>query len=150
MVYSSVGQITLERIPHDKQVAVRTLSILGNPYRKISKMLGIGLGTITAINAMVPSNTDEVEQYKKRLISESYGLSTRAWIRVSDEKLDAMNALQLTTIGAIGIDKARDMEGSNRPVFNIINVAADLSKRLGELKQKQAALMQLEQDNTCV
>src|ERR1700732_4706853 len=123
--------ITLERIPHDKQVAVRTLSILGNSYRKISKMLGIGLGTITAINSMVPSESAEVEQYKKRLIGESYGLSTRAWLRVSDEKLDAMNALQLTTIGAIGIDKARDMEGSNRPVFNIINVAADLSKRLG-------------------
>ena len=135
--------ITLERIPHDKQVAVRTLSILGNPYRKISKMLGIGLGTITAINAMVPSDSEEVEQFKKRLIGESYGLSTRAWVRVTDEKLDAMNALQLTTIGAIGIDKARDMEGSNRPVFNIINVAADLSKRLGELKQKQAALMQV-------
>ena len=136
--------ITLERIPHDKQVAVKTLAFLGYPYRKIAKALSVSLPTIVFINKQVPSNSHEVEQFKKQLIGESYGLTARAWNRISDEKLDAMNALQLTTIGAIGIDKARDMEGSNRPVFNIINVAADIQKGIAELERKQAALLSLE------
>lgn len=61
-------------------------------------------------------------------------------VRVTDEKLDVMNALQLTTIAAINIDKARDMEGANRPVFNIVNVVGDIQKNLAELERKQAAL----------
>lgn len=133
--------ITLERIPHDKQVAVRTLCLLGQPYRKISKALDISMDAITVINRQFPSNHEEVEQYKKRLTCEAYGLSSRAWMRVTDDKLDKMNALQLTTIGAIGVDKARDMEGSNRPVFNIVNVVGDLTKGIAELKQKQQALL---------
>ena len=136
-----MGRITLERIPHDKQVAVRTLTLLGQSYRTISKALDISLMSITAINKQFPSNDQEVEHYKKRLTNEAYGLSSRAWMRVTDEKLEKMNAIQLTTIGAIGIDKARDMEGSNRPVFNLVNVVGDITKGLAEMKQKQQALM---------
>lgn len=136
--------ITLERIPHDKQVAVATFADMGYSQSKIARSLDISRGVVHSILLQFPSNNAEVEQCKKTMISKSYGLAHRAFNRITDVKLDAMNALQLTTIGAIGIDKARDMEGSNRPVFNIINVAADLSKRLGDLKQKQAALMQLQ------
>jgi hypothetical protein len=92
------------------------------------------------INRQFPSNSDEIEQCKKRLIGESYGLVARAWNRVTDDKLDAMNALQLTTIGAIGVDKARDMEGSNRPVVNIVTMVGDLSSRLTDIKRKQQAI----------
>jgi len=141
-----MGAITLQRIPHDKQVAIRTLTVLGQPYRRIAKALDVSMDVITVVNRQFPSNSDEVEQYKKRLLNEAYGLSSRAWMRVTDDKLDAMNALQLTTIGAIGIDKARDMEGSNRPIFNVIQVAADISKGLGELKAKQQALMALKDE----
>lgn len=132
--------ITLERIPHDKQVAVRTMTMFGIPYRKIQKAVDIGHDAITWINRQFPSNSQEVEDCKKRLISESYGLTARAWNRVTDDKLDAMNALQLTTIGAIGVDKARDMEGSNRPVVNIVTMVGDLSSRLNDIKRKQQAL----------
>jgi hypothetical protein len=141
--------ITLERIPHDKQVAVATFADLGYSQAKISRSLDISRNVVHSILAQFPSDSAEVEHCKKTMISKSYGIAHRAFNRVTDEKLDAMNALQLTTIGAIGIDKARDMEGSNRPVFNIINVAADLSKRLSDIKQKQAALMEL-RSNTSV
>jgi hypothetical protein len=132
--------ITLERIPHDKQVQVRTLSMFGTPYRTIAKLVGIGKDAIISINRQFPSNTDEIDQCKKRMIGEAYGLTARSWLRVTDDKLDAMNALQLTTIGAIGVDKARDMEGSNRPVVNIVTMVGDLSSRLTDIKHKQQAL----------
>ena len=132
--------ITLERIPHDKQVQVRTLTMFGTPYRKIAKLVGVGKDVIVSINKQFPVNSSEIEDFKKRLIGESYGLVARAWNRVTDDKLDAMNALQLTTIGAIGVDKARDMEGSNRPVVNIVTMGGDLSSRLTDIKRKQQAI----------
>ena len=132
--------ITLERIPHDKQVQVRTLTMFGTPYRKIAKLVGVGKDVIVSINKQFPVNSSEIEDFKKRLIGESYGLVARAWNRVTDDKLDAMNALQLTTIGAIGVDKARDMEGSNRPVVNIVTMVGDLSSRLTDIKRKQQAI----------
>ena len=132
--------ITLERIPHDKQVAIRTMTVMGIPYRKIQSSLCVSHDVITAINRQIPSNSQEVEQYKKGLINESYGLSQRAFNRVSDEKLDAMNALQLTTISAIAIDKARDMEGSNRPVFNIVEMSVSINRVIAESTQRLQAI----------
>lgn len=128
--------ITLERIPHEKQVAVKTFLMLGHSYRKIAKALDISTGTITTINRQSPANIDEVEQFKKRLIAESYSLTARAWNRVTDDKLEHMNALQLTTIGAIGIDKARDMEGSNRPVFNVVTVINECKQTREKLERE--------------
>jgi hypothetical protein len=56
--------LTLERIPHDKQVAVRTMTMFGIPYRKISKAVDIGTDAIVMINRQFPSNSDEIEQCK--------------------------------------------------------------------------------------
>ena len=132
--------ITLERIPHDKQVAVATFFDLGYSKSKIARSLDVSRNVVQKVIAQFPSNSIELEQCKKSIISKSYGLVARAWNRVTDDKLDAMNALQLTTIGAIGVDKARDMEGSNRPVVNIVTMVGDLSSRLTEIKRKQQAL----------
>lgn len=132
--------ITLERIPHDKQVAIRSLQLVGYPGRKIAKLVGVSPDVTWQVARMFPSNSSEVEQCKNQLLRESYGNAARAMVRVTDEKLDVMNALQLTTIAAINIDKARDMEGANRPVFNIVNVVGDIQKNLAELERKQAAL----------
>ena len=132
--------ITLERIPHDKQVAVASFFDLGYSQSKIARSLDISRNVVHNILAQFPSNSSELEQCKKTIISKSYGLVARAWNRVTDDKLDAMNALQLTTIGAIGVDKARDMEGSNRPVVNIVTMVGDLSSRLTAIKRKQQAI----------
>jgi len=135
-----MGTYTLERIPHDKQVAVFALHSAGYSQTKICKLVGISHPTVSRIIHQVPVNVDEVESYKKALMARQYAISMRATNYITDEKLDKMNALQLMTINAIGIDKARDMEGSNRPVFNIIQAANDLGKGLQELKDKQAVL----------
>ena len=138
------NRVTLERVPHAKQIACRTMLLCGYTWNKISKTLGMARDTISMISKVIPADDKEVETCKRSLVNEAYGLSRRAWLRVTDEKLEAMNALQLTTIGAIGIDKARDMEGSNRPVFNIVNVVGELESKLSQLDLKQKAIAQLE------
>lgn len=132
--------ITLARIPHDKQVAVATFFDLGYSQSKIARSLDISRNVVHSILAQFPSNSTEIEHCKKTMISKSYGIAHRAFNRVSDTKLDAMNALQLTTIAAIGIDKARDMEGSNRPVFNIINVVGELQSKLDNIRHQREQL----------
>ena len=65
-----------------------------------------------------------------------------AMSKVSAEKLDACSAPQLMMVAGIAVDKARDMEGSNRPVFNIVNVVGELRNSLADLEAKQIALSQ--------
>ena len=132
--------ITLERIPHDKQVAVYSLHSLGYSDNKISHTVDLSRPTVAYIRSQIPSNPQEVDTYKKGLIAWQYGVSQRAMCRITDDKLEKMNALQLMTINAIGIDKARDMEGSNRPVVNIVTMVGDLSSRLTDIKRKQQAI----------
>ena len=132
--------ITLERIPHDKQVAVHALSTLGYSVRKISAAVDVSQNTVCAINRQIPSNSSEIDAYKKGIIAWNYGISMRSMHRITDDRLDKMNAIQLMTISAIGIDKARDMEGSNRPVVNIVTMVGDLSSRLTDIKRKQQAI----------
>lgn len=135
--------ITLARIPHDKQVAAHGLLAQHIPYRKIAKALDISPSTVTALAKRIPANAADVDMFKKALIARVYSISGRSMDFITDDKLDKMNALQLMTIGAIGIDKGRDMEGSNRPVVNIVTMVGDISKGLSELKSKQQALLDL-------
>lgn len=135
-----MGQITLERIPHEKQVAVRTLQLAGYSDVKISKSVGVSRNTVHAIKLMLPANSTEVEHCKNAMLRECYGNAMRAQVRVTDQKLDEMNALQLTTIAGINIDKARDMEGLNRPQFNIVNVVQEVKTTRDKLEKQMSAI----------
>ena len=134
------GHITLERIPHDKQVAIHSLHALGYSQRKIAKAVDVSANVVGVATRMLPSNLAEVDAYKKQLICWNYGISQRAITTITDEKLDKMNALQLMTINAIGIDKARDMEGSNRPQFNIVTVINECKQTRDKLEKQMQAI----------
>ena len=132
--------ITLVRIPHDKQVAVATFLDFGHSYRKIAQALDISTHTVMAIAHQFKPDFDELETCKKTMIQKTYGLAHRAFNRISDDKLDSMNALQLTTIAAIGVDKGRDMEGNNRPVFNIVTVVNETKTALSHINAQISAI----------
>ena len=131
---------TLERIEHSKQVAVATFLDMGYSYNKIAKCLSIGKHTIAKIKAEIPSNSLEVEQCKKVMIAKSYSVSNRAINRISDEKLDACSAPQLAMVSGIFIDKARDIEGLNRPQINIVNMVNDCEKTRQKIDQQMASI----------
>ena len=52
----------------------------------------------------------QVEEIKKSLVGAKYANAYRAQEKITDSKLDAMNAYQLTLISSINVDKARLME----------------------------------------
>ena len=133
--------ITLERIPHDKQVAVYALHNSGYSYPKISKALDISCPTVGYILKQIPADLGEVDRYKKQLIAYQYSVSQRSINRITDEKLDQMNALQLMTINAIGIDKADMMQGNQRPTFNIVTVVNETKQALESLRSLKASLV---------
>jgi hypothetical protein len=132
--------ITLERIPHHTQVAVKTLTLLNVPYRKIAKALEISTPTITQINRQVPADLDEITHFKNRMVAESYSIATRAAIRVTDEKLDACSAPQLAMVSGVFIDKARDIEGLNRAQINIVTVVGECRQTAAKLEREIHAL----------
>ena len=44
-------------------------------------------------------------------------------------------------IAGVATDKLQNLEGSNRPVFNIVTMVGNISSGLGELKARQQALL---------
>ena len=110
------------------------------PYRKIAKALDISPTTVTQIARRRPSNLDDVDTFKKALIARAYSIGSHAFDYVTDAKLNGCSAPQLMMVAGVAIDKARDMEGSNRPVVNIVTMVGDLSSRLTDIKRKQQAI----------
>ena len=142
MIYSVVPQheLTLARIPHQTQVAIQALLFVGHSGVKISKALGVSQDVVGKIRRELPSNSLEVETFKKDLINRSYSIAHRSMIRVSDEKLDACSAPQLAMVSGIFIDKARDMEGLNKPVFNVVDIAMSIEKLTIAARQRLDAI----------
>lgn len=128
--------ITLERIPHQTQVAIRGFQLAGFTHQRIKKMLDVSLDVVRYIARQNPSNTEEVDAFKKGLIAESYGIARRSAIRVTDEKLDNCSAPQLAMVSGIFIDKARDIEGLNKPQFNIVNIVNDCKQTRDKLEKE--------------
>lgn len=139
----NVGQYksTANQIPHAKQVMVHGLLAQNFPYKRIAKIVGISVGSICAIARHVPTTIEEVEVFKKALVARAYAISTRAFEHMTDEKLNACSAPQLMMVAGIAIDKARDLEGLNRPIINVVDIAMNIQKLT---EQSRARLQEIE------
>lgn len=105
--------------------------------RAISKQSGLSQDTVIAIKRLVPSNLTEVEQCKKTVVGSFYGLARGCQEHITPSKLEDSSAYQLMGMASLAVQAARDMEGLNRPVFNVVEVALNV-QRLTE--QSQARL----------
>lgn len=134
------SEVTLTRTPEAKQVYARALFDLGFTIREVTRKAGISNDTAMAIKRRCDYNSDSLEQLKKILPNKFYGLANESLNHLSPEKLEKCSAPQLMMVTGIAIDKARDMEGSNRPQFNIVTVVNEcrqtserLAKEIGTL-----------------
>ena len=81
-----------------------------------------------------------LENFKKRLPFKLYRYADDMLDLVDyDEMKKAPIGTKMITVG-IAIDKARDIEGSNRPVFNIISVVNETKQALSKLDMLQSKL----------
>lgn len=129
------------RSPHAKQVWVKALLESGMTLRMVAKQSGLSQPTVLAIKRLIPSNLTDVEQCKKTVIGSFYGLARGCQDNITLDKLEQSSAYQLMGMASLAVQAARDMEGLNRPQFNVIEVALNV-QRLTE--QSQARLKAIE------
>ena len=137
--------LTLERVPLHKQIYARALLDMGTSTRSVASECSIGLSTVQAIKQKQDYSAQFLEAVKRKLPTAFYALGGLAMSKVTEDKLEACSAPQLMMVSGIAVDKARDMEGNNRPIVNIVTMVGDLTARLNDIKTKQAALMELGQ-----
>jgi len=127
----------------EAQIYAKTLLDLNVSVNGVRRKTGLADITIRNIRDRQVYSPTILESFKKRLPFKSY--------RLADDILDCVDVNEIksaplsTKMVAFGIaiDKARDMEGSNRTVVNIVTMVGDISRGLGELKAKQQALLAL-------
>lgn len=135
--------ITLERTPIEKQIYAKTLFDSGATYKAIQKAIpGISTHTLQSIKENNTYSASLLEEFKRRLPFKAY--------KLADDVLDLIdcNEIKKAPLGVkmmafgVAIDKARDMEGSNRPIFNIVSVVADCKKTRDKLELQLSSINQ--------
>lgn len=128
------------RTPHQKQVWVKALLESGMTLRAVAKESGISIPTILAIKRLVPSNISEVEQCKKTVIGSFYGLARGCQENITTAKLEESSAYQLMGMASLAVQAARDMEGLNRPIINVVDIAMNIQKLTEESRARLNAI----------
>ena len=119
--------------PIGKQFAIKALIESGIPIRDIAEECEVSPNTVMRVKRKFPSNNQVVDTLKKCLPATFYTMSTLALANISPKKLADSSALQLATVSGICVDKARDMEGSNRPIFNVVTVVNECKQTMAKL-----------------
>lgn len=123
-----------------RKLAVKARVDAGETPYRVAKDEGMDSSTVYDVikdKRIQILDKSQVGKVKTSLIGYTYGNAWRAQNKISEAKLEAMNALQLMTISAIGIDKGRLMEGlstenvSHRGVVE--NIDADRRKLMDEI-----------------
>jgi hypothetical protein len=130
----------LSRTPYQKQVWVKSLLESGLSLRAVAKASDVSLPTIIAIKRQCPANIQEVEQCKKTVIGNFYGLARASQENITLEKLESSSAYQLMGMASLAVQAARDMEGLNRPQFNVIEVALNVQRLTEQSRDRLKAI----------
>ena len=134
--------ITLERIPEEKQILAKILFDSGHSISQVSKRVEISKMTAISIRHNNTYSATMVEDYKRRLPMKAYRLADNVIDFISlDEIKKAPLGTKMMAFG-VAIDKARDMEGSNRPVFNIVTVVNDCQRTMAKVNDQLRLLDQ--------
>jgi hypothetical protein len=136
----ALDRITLEQTPIHKQIYARALLDAGASIRAVAEKCDMGDSTVVKIKRKPDFNPNFLEAVKRSLPMAFYALAGLAMSKVSPEKLDACSAPQLMMVAGIAVDKARDMEGSNRPVFNVVTVINECKQTRDKLEQQMSGV----------
>lgn len=134
--------ITLSRTPHQKQVFCKALIESGHTITAAAKLSHISRMVASEINSRSDYEMEAISRIQKRLPAKFYITSDWALSNLTPEKMEACSAPQLMMVAGIAIDKARDMEGSNRPIINIVELSVSVTKALAESKQRVSLINQ--------
>lgn len=137
------GPVTLTVLPVEKQIYAKTLLDMGVSLRRTAKRVGISPVTVIAIKRNQAYSPRILDEFKHRLPYKSY--------KLADDVIDLITPAEIakaplgTKMMAFGvaIDKARDMEGSNRPVFNVVTVINECKSTREKLEAQLSTIKTL-------
>ncbi len=132
------------RVRKDKIKTALALRQCGASAQEISEILHQSTSAIFSWLAQAPENQDPALTWtlKRHLGHEAMALAHKAFMHISEEKLNKSSALQLATIIGIMIDKVTRLLGmphiiEQRSVHvNLYGELKDLGKQLKELDNK--------------
>ncbi len=132
--------ITLERTPIEKQIYAKCLLESGMSIRSVASRVKLAPDTVNNIAWKQDYSSTTLENFKKRLPFKLYRYADDMLDLVDyDEMKKAPIGTKMITVG-IAIDKARDMEGSNRPVFNVVTVINECKQTRDKLERQMQAV----------
>ncbi len=108
--------------------------------RAIAKQSGVSQDTVLAVKRLVPSNISDVEQCKKTVVGSFYGLARGCQEHITPSKLEESSAYQLMGMASLAVQAARDMEGLNRPIINVVDIAMNIQKLTEESRARLSAI----------
>jgi hypothetical protein len=115
--------VTLKLIPLAQQLAIKALLETGKSERYTAKLSGVSRATVRAVRDCRKLDPDAVTRIKNGLAAKFYDVTDRALENVTDDKLRASSSVQLMTTAAIGVDKARLIEGKATSRTEYVNAS---------------------------
>ena len=126
-----------------QKLAVKALLAAGKTPTEIERSEKMDRSTVYdvmkdhRVDILPPKVIDDI---KRSLIGSQYGNAHRAQLKITDAKLDAMNAYQLSLITSINVDKARLMENLSTENISHRGVMESIDAERQKLIDKMNAL----------
>lgn len=134
--------ITLERTPIEKQIYAKVLFDNGNGIGRVRQLTKLSNDTLMEIRRNQEYSSTVLDEFKKRLPFKAYRLADNVLDLISLEEIKkAPLGVKMMAFG-VAIDKARDMEGSNRPIFNVVTVINECKQTRDKLEAQMARITQ--------
>ncbi len=132
--------ITLERTPIQNQLYAKCLIDNGASIRAISRQTGLTQDTLRVIRDKQTYSPLMIEKFKQRMPGK--------WAHLADDILDLSDRDEIKKapintriwMAAVATDKFQALEGTNRPVFNIVTVVNQTKSALEGLNSLRSAL----------
>jgi hypothetical protein len=140
---------TGNRLPESKLFAIKGLLEAGYSCRRTAAMARCSLSTVIAVKRRPELDPDVVTNIKRHLSGKFYRIADESLDGITDEKLQKASAPQLMTMAAIGIDKARLIEGQTTERTEFVNwtdrqLEAEIAQLEAELEKIASARANLD------
>ena len=132
------------RYPISRKLAIKARFDSGDSPSEIARSEKITRATIYHIAndpELINLKSEQVKQVKEGLTKLTYLRSFQAIKSISQDKLDRSSALQLMTVGAIGIEKGRLMENLSTDNISHRSVMETISTDVQALAERKRALL---------
>jgi hypothetical protein len=115
--------VNLTKLPIAQQLAIKALLSTGKSERQTALLSGVSRASVHAVDKRKDLDPEVVNRIKAGLASKLYDVADRSLDHITDDKMGKSTSVQLMTTAAIGIDKARLIEGKTTSRTEYVNAS---------------------------